>query len=52
MGAPAPVHDRLYGSLGIAAAAVLRGAKIVRTHDVRETREMIQGLEAVLHVSS
>ncbi|MXW13959.1 MAG: dihydropteroate synthase [Rhodothermaceae bacterium] len=51
-GAPASVHDRLFGSLGIAAAAVLRGAKIIRTHDVRETREMIQGLEAVLHVSS
>ncbi len=50
--APVPVRDRLFGSLGMAAAAVLRGAKIIRTHDVRETREMIQGLEAVLHVSS
>ena len=49
---PVPVHDRLFGSLGMAAVAVLQGAKIIRTHDVRETREMIQGLEAVLHVSS
>ncbi len=42
-------QDRLFGSLGVAAVAVLRGAKIVRTHDVRETIEMIQGLEAVLN---
>jgi dihydropteroate synthase len=46
---PAPVSDRLFGSLGMTAAAVLRGAKIIRTHDVRATYEMIQGLEAVLH---
>lgn len=46
---PAPVSDRLFGSLGVTAAAVLRGAKIIRTHDVRATFEMIQGLEAVLH---
>lgn len=50
--APASVNDRLFGSLGMTAAAVLRGAKIIRTHDVRETREMIQGLEAVLHTSA
>ncbi len=46
---PATPQDRLFGSLGVAAVAVLRGAKIVRTHDVRETREMIQSLEAVLN---
>ncbi|MDE2827381.1 MAG: dihydropteroate synthase [Bacteroidota bacterium] len=46
---PAPVSDRLFGSLGMTAAAVLRGAKIIRTHDVRATCEMIKGLEAVLH---
>ena len=46
---PAPVSERLFGSLGVTAAAVLRGAKIIRTHDVRATCEMIQGLEAVLH---
>ncbi len=45
---PASVSDRLFGSLGVTAAAVLRGANIVRTHDVRATNEMIQGLEAVL----
>ncbi|MXY07185.1 MAG: dihydropteroate synthase [Rhodothermaceae bacterium] len=45
---PAPVSDRLFGSLGMTAAAVLRGANIIRTHDVRATCEMIKGLEAVL----
>ena len=49
---PMPVHERLFGSLGMAAAAVLRGAKIIRTHDVRETYEMILGLEAVLYPSA
>ena len=49
---PLPVQDRLFGSLGMAAAAVLRGANIVRTHDVRETREMILGMEAVLNASA
>lgn len=48
--APVPAEDRLFGSLGMTAVAVFRGANIIRTHDVRETREMILGLEAVLHV--
>ena len=47
---PIPVEDRLFGSLGVTAVAVLRGAKIIRTHDVRGTLEMIQGMEAVLNV--
>ncbi|MFT4603669.1 MAG: dihydropteroate synthase [Rhodothermales bacterium] len=41
---PAPVADRLFGSLGATAVAVMRGASIVRTHDVRQTSEMIRGL--------
>ena len=48
-GESAPASDRLFGSLGMTAAAVLQGAKIIRTHDVRATYEMIQGLEAVFH---
>ena len=31
------VEDRLAGSLAAALAAVARGARIVRVHDVRET---------------
>jgi dihydropteroate synthase len=40
--APAPVGERVYGSLGLAALAVLRGASIVRTHDVRPTVELLR----------
>lgn len=40
--APAPVKERMFGSLGLAAVAVLRGASIVRTHDVRPTVEMLR----------
>lgn len=43
----APVGGRLYGSLGAAAAALLRGASIVRTHDVRATLEMIRVIDAL-----
>ena len=44
--APAPVDRRLYGSLGLAALAVVRGAAIVRAHDVRETVEVLATLTA------
>ncbi len=46
-GVPVPVGARLFGTLGMTAAAVLGGASIVRTHDVRETAEMLSGLMAV-----
>ena len=39
--------ERLYGSLGAVAPAVLQGAHIVRVHDVRETREFLALLDAV-----
>ncbi|MDQ7037935.1 MAG: dihydropteroate synthase [Aquificota bacterium] len=39
--------ERLFGSLGATAPAVLRGAQIVRTHDVKETREFLAVLDAV-----
>lgn len=45
---PAPVDERLYGSLGAAAVAVMRGATIVRTHDVAPTVEMLKVLGATL----
>lgn len=44
---PTPVDERLFGTLGMTAAAVLGGASIVRTHDVRATVEMLRGLAAV-----
>jgi dihydropteroate synthase len=47
--APAPVEDRLFGSLGATAVGVMRGASLVRTHDVAATVEMLTVLNATLH---
>lgn len=46
---PVPVEDRLYGSLGATAVGVLRGASIIRTHDVRPTVEMLSLIGAALN---
>jgi dihydropteroate synthase len=43
-----PVERRLYGSLAAAVAAVLRGARVVRAHDVRATVEALAVAQAVL----
>lgn len=43
---PAPVGERLYGSLGLAALAVVRGAAFVRAHDVRQTADVVRVLRA------
>jgi len=40
-------RERLFGSLGALAPAVLGGAQIVRVHDVKETREFLALLDAV-----
>ncbi|PAP78608.1 dihydropteroate synthase, partial [Rubrivirga marina] len=50
-GRPAPVTERLYGSLGLAALAVVRGAHVVRAHDVRETVETLRTIGAALTAS-
>jgi dihydropteroate synthase len=42
------VDDRLHGGLGLAALAVVRGARIVRTHDVAATCDAIGMVSAVL----
>lgn len=42
------VDERLYGGLGLAALAVLKGARIIRTHDVAPTRDAIGMVNAVL----
>jgi dihydropteroate synthase len=49
--APVPVDERLYGSLGATAAAVLRGATLVRAHDVAPTIDLLTVLGAVLQRS-
>jgi len=42
------VDERLYGGLGLAALAVIGGARIVRTHDVAATCDTIGMVSAVL----
>lgn len=41
-----PPTERLFGSLGATAIGVLRGATLVRTHDVRATHDMLRLLAA------
>ncbi len=45
------VDERLYGGLGLAALAVGMGARIIRTHDVRPTRDAIDMVDAVLQAA-
>ncbi|QAX81720.1 dihydropteroate synthase [Candidatus Pseudomonas adelgestsugas] len=42
-----PISERLYGSLALAALAVIRGARILRVHDVAETVDIVRMLTAV-----
>jgi dihydropteroate synthase len=44
---PAPVQERLHASLGLAAAAVARGAMLVRAHDVAATVDLLRAMGAV-----
>ncbi len=42
-----PMEERLEGSLACAAAAVLNGASIIRAHDVKETRRVLDMVWAI-----
>jgi dihydropteroate synthase len=42
-----PVTERLSGSLAAAALAVWNGAAIIRTHDVKETAQVVRIVEAI-----
>jgi dihydropteroate synthase len=42
------VQDRLPASLGVLAYGVLRGARVLRVHDVRESRDVLACLEALV----
>jgi len=46
-GEPAPVEERLYGTLATIAAAVLQGAHIVRTHDVKSARDTVVLIDSI-----
>ena len=39
-------EDRLYGSIALTSIAIAKGAHIIRTHDVKETRDAIKAIEA------
>ncbi|MBI5450065.1 MAG: dihydropteroate synthase [Gammaproteobacteria bacterium] len=47
----APVGQRLYGSVALAALAVWNGARLIRVHDVRPTVEAIRMIEAVANAA-
>lgn len=42
-----PVGERLHGGLALAALAVVKGARILRVHDVAETVDVVRMIEAV-----
>jgi len=46
-GNPAPVEERLHGSLATLAIAVLKGAHIVRVHDVKSALQTVRVAEAI-----
>jgi dihydropteroate synthase len=48
----APVEERLFGSVAAAVVAILKGAHIVRAHDVRATAEAAALADAVMATSS
>lgn len=41
------VSDRLYGTLGAVAHSVMKGAHIVRVHDVRAARHLVDVIDAI-----
>lgn len=47
----APVNKRVHGTMASIAAAVLRGAHIVRVHDVRAARETVRVADAIRNAS-
>ena len=44
-----PLTERLYGGLTLAVLALLKGTKVIRTHDVAPTIDAMQTLQAVLN---
>ena len=48
----APVNKRIHGTMATVAAAVLRGAQIVRVHDVRAAVETVRVIDAIKEASA
>jgi len=51
-GTPAPVEERLHGSMATLTAAVLKGAHIVRVHDVKTAVETVRIAEEIRRVQA
>jgi dihydropteroate synthase len=47
-GNDAPVNDRLYGTLAAETAVILKGAHIIRTHDVRACADAVRIADVVV----
>ena len=47
-GKDAPVEERLYGTLATETAAILKGAHIIRTHDVRACADAVRIADVVV----
>ncbi|MHA1482878.1 MAG: dihydropteroate synthase [Candidatus Heimdallarchaeaceae archaeon] len=45
----APPEERLYGSLGATIVAIVNGAHVIRTHDVRPTLEAVKVAETIIN---
>ncbi|HEX8495122.1 MAG TPA: dihydropteroate synthase [Pyrinomonadaceae bacterium] len=48
----APVNKRIHGTMATVAAAVMRGAQIVRVHDVRACIETVRVIDAIKKASA
>jgi dihydropteroate synthase len=51
-GTPAPAEDRLYGTLATIITSVLKGAHIIRVHDIKAAVETIRVTESIQKESS
>ena len=51
-GKDAPSDQRLYGSLAAATASVLKGAHVVRVHDVKAAVEAVKIADEILRFSN
>lgn len=50
-GEPAPSTDRLHGTMASITAAILKGAHIVRVHDVKAAAETVKVADEIFHCS-
>ena len=44
-----PVEERLNGSLAISAYGTVNGCSFLRVHDIRQNKEVVKMLEAIIH---